>query len=305
MKKEKNQKKIKIYNFIIFIAIMAVLISGYFLIKFFYLEPKQNEETNEDIRGIYYSRENKEESFDELRKINKDIIGWIKIENTPIDYPVLESANYLYKNYKGEYSRYGSIFTDNSSKLENNPQNIILHGHHMNNGSMFASICDFADLTFYKANPTFKFDTIYEKGNWKIISVFKTNTDPAHGEVFDYFISDFGNSKDNFLEYIYQVRLRSIIDTPVDINEDDKIVTLSTCSYELKDFRTVVIARKVRENEDENVDTSQAKYNAKVLYPDAYYKKFGGSKPEVTNFKTALKEGKINWYKSLKNRKIA
>ena len=295
--KKKNRKKVKIYNILIIVSAIACVISGYFLIKYLYLDPKQNDELYDDLRNIYYSRENKEENLDELRKINSDIIGWIRIENTPVDYPVLESENYLYKNYKGEYSRYGSIFTDNSTQLDKNPQNIILHGHHMNNGSMFASICDFANLTFYKANPTFKFDTIYGKGKWKIISVFKTNTDPEQGELFNYLISDFGTKKDNFLEYIYQVRLRSIIDMPVDINEDDKIVTLSTCSYELKDFRTVVVARKVRENEDENVDVSQAKYNSKVLYPDAYYKKFGGSRPEVTNFRNALKEGKIDWYK--------
>ena len=290
--KKKNGKKVKIYNILIVISALVAVVSGYFLIKYLYLEPKQNDDLYNNLRKTYSS-----ENLDELRKINKDIIGWIRIENTPVDYPVLESENYLYKNYKGEYSRYGSIFTDNSSKLENNPQNILLHGHHMNNGSMFASICNFANLTFYKANPTFKFDTIYEKGNWKIISVFKTNTDPDQGEVFNYLISDFGTKKDKFVEYIYQVRLRSVIDVPVDVNEDDKIVTLSTCSYELKDFRTVVVARKVRENEDESVDTSKAKYNSKTLYPDGYYNKFGGSKPEVTSFEKALKEGKIDWYK--------
>ena len=295
--KKKNAKKVKIYNVLIIISALVFLVSGYFLIKYLYLDPKQNDDLYNDLRKAYYNSETKEANLDELRKINKDIIGWIRVENTPVDYPVLESEDYLYKNYKGEYSRYGSIFTDNVCKLEKNPQNIILHGHHMNNGSMFASICEFANLTFYKANPTFTFDTIYGKGKWKVISVFRTNTEPDQGEIFNYLVSDFGTKKDNFLEFIYQIRLRSIIDIPVDVSEDDQIVTLSTCSYELKDFRTVVVARKVRENEDENVDVSRAKYNSKTLYPDAYYKKFGGSRPEVTNFKSALKEGKIDWYK--------
>ena len=295
--KKKNAKKVKIYNVLIIISALVFLVSGYFLIKYLYLDPKQNDDLYNDLRKAYYNSETKEANLDELRKINKDIIGWIRVENTPVDYPVLESEDYLYKNYKGEYSRYGSIFTDNVCKLEKNPQNIILHGHHMNNGSMFASICEFANLTFYKANPTFTFDTIYGKGKWKVISVFRTNTEPDQGEIFNYLVSDFGTKKDNFLEFIYQIRLRSIIDIPVDVSEDDQIVTLSTCSYELKDFRTVVVARKVRENEDENVDVSRAKYNSKTLYPDAYYKKFGGSRPEVTNFRSALKEGKIDWYK--------
>ena len=146
--KKKNRKKVIIYNILIVISAVAFLISGYLLLKDLYLDPKRNDDLYNDLRKSYYNSETKEANLDELRKINQDIIGWIRIENTPVDYPVLESENYLYKNYKGENSKYGSIFTDNSSKLEENPQNIILHGHHMNNGSMFASICDFADLTF-------------------------------------------------------------------------------------------------------------------------------------------------------------
>ena len=167
----------------------------------------------------------------------------------------------------------------------------------MNNGSMFAHICKFADLSFYKSTPVFTFDTIKSKNKWKIISVFKTNANPEHGELFPYLTSNFKN-KDSFLEYIYKVKIRSIIDTPVDVNENDELITLSTCSYELKDFRTVVVARKVRDGEDISVDVAQAKYNPSPLYPDAYYSKYGGAKPDVTSFKESLKAGKLSWYKN-------
>ncbi|MBR1779146.1 MAG: class B sortase [Clostridia bacterium] len=295
---EKNKKrKLKIYNCLIAIFGVVFIVSTFFLIKWFFLDPKHNEDIIDDIKKVYHDSSNENVNFNELRKINSDIIGWIRIENTPVDYPVLNSEDYLYKNSKKERSRYGSIFTDHTCIIEKDPQNIILHGHHMNNGSMFASICDFSNLTFYQANPVFTFDTIYERAKWKIISIFKTNTNPDHGKLFDYIISDFAGKKEDFLEYIYQVKVRSIINTPVDIADDDKILTLSTCSYEMKDFRTILVARKVRPNEDPGVDTASAVYNPKVLYPDAYYKRYGGSKPTVTSFKDALAAGEINWYK--------
>lgn len=294
--KNANKKKKKLfYNILFFVALAVFLVSAYMLINILIIEPNKNNSINEELQNIYYSDEGS--PFEKLRAINSDIVGWIKIDNTPIDYPVLSSEYYLYRDYKKQDTKYGSIFVDNICKLESNPPNILLHGHHMNNGSMFAKICDFTDLTFYKTTPVFTFDTIYETGKWKIISVFRTNTNPDHGKIFKYLQANFGSDSSDFLEYVYQVKVRSNVEAPVDIAKDDKLVTLSTCSYELKDFRTVVVARKVRPNESDYVDTSLAKYNSAPLMPDAYYQKYGGSRPEVTSFKQALKENKINWYK--------
>lgn len=293
-----NKKSHKLLNRILFYISLAVfVISAGLLIYILVIEPMLNKSTNKEIQDIYYSETDDRSPLDRLKGINPDILGWIKIDNTPIDYPVLYSEYYLYRDYKKQSTKYGSIFIDNICKLENKPQNILLHGHHMNNGSMFAKICDFSDLNFYKSTPVFTFDTIYEPGKWKVISVFKTNTNIEHGELFKYLHSDFRSDHLDFLEYVYQVKIRSIIETPVDISKDDSLVTLSTCSYELPDFRTIVIARKVRPNESETVDVSLAKYNSSPLMPDVYYQKYGGSKPEVKSFKKALKENKINWYK--------
>lgn len=300
---DKKRRKALFYNVLIIISAIVLLVSGYFLIKILIIDPQKNKNTMEEIQKIYYNNDNNVEtnihnSLEDLLQINSDIKGWIKIENTPIDYPVLYSNFYLYHNYKKEHSNYGSIFIDSTCSIDKNPKNILLHGHHMNNGSMFASICKFSDLSFYKSTPVFNFDTTINKNKWKIISIFKTNANPEHGKIFPYLTSSFKN-KDSFLEYVYQVKVRSIIDTPVDINENDELVTLSTCSYELKDFRTVVVARKVRDEEDITVDVSKAKYSSSPLYPDAYYSKYGGTRPNVTNFKESLKAGKLNWYKNI------
>lgn len=300
----KNNGKSKFFYKILFVIFLIIFIVSCILtINILFIEPYLNNKKMDEIHDIYYKNdpstpnENPPEiNLDELLAINKDIKGWIKINNTPIDYPVLYSDYYLYRDYKKNDTKYGSIFLDNICIIENSPKNILIHGHHMNNGSMFAKICNYRDLNFYKENPVFKFDSIIEKGQWKVISAFITNTNPDDGELFYYLQSDF-KDKSSFLNYVHKVRLRSNINTPVDVNEDDKLITLSTCSYEMKDFRTVVVARKVRENEDVNVDVSLARYNNNPLYPDAYHQKIRSAKPLETTFEEALKNNQISWYK--------
>lgn len=302
-------KKKLVYRilFIIFLAIFIV--SSFLTIKILFIEPYLNNKAVANIKEIGYAQpvsaqipdsesgapEDPRPNFEKLQAINPDIKGWIKIKNTPIDYPVLYSEEYLFKDYNKKYSKYGSIFLDSICKLEKSPQNILLHGHSMNNGSMFAKIRSYRDLNFYKEHPVFIFDTPEERTLWKVFSAFITNTDPAHGELFNYLQSDF-ESTSAFLNYVHKVRLRSNLDIPVDIKNDDKLITLSTCTYEMPDFRGVVVARKVRENEDPNVDISAARYSANPLHPDAYHKKIRSSKPTETTFEEALKKNRVPWY---------
>lgn len=304
----KNQKSI-IYKVVLTLLILIFVSSLAILINILVIQPHMNNKLNDEIRSIYNQSdeqtsshvETREERFKRLLSLNSDIKGWINIPNTVIDYPVLYSTKqpnfYLYRDYNKNYTKYGSIFIDSTITSGIDAKNIVLHGHNMNNGQMFAGILKFSDLDFYKSTPVIDFDTPEESSKWKIISVFKTNTDVSHGKLFEYIIGDF-NSDSEFLNYVYNVRVRSLIDTPVDINEDDKLLTLSTCSYEIKDFRTVVVARKVRPNESIEVDINNAKLAKNPLMPEYWYKKNGGTMPKVTTFEKALKNGKIDWYKS-------
>ena len=102
-------------------------------------------------------------------------------------------------------------------------------------------------------------------GKYKIISVFKTNTLSSQGEFFNYLrCCDFQNDKD-FMNYVYNVRIRSLINCPVTVNEDDELITLSTCSYEFTNFRTVVVARKVRIGEEAKVAIRNIRRDANDL----------------------------------------
>ena len=125
--------------------------------------------------------------------------------------------------------------------------------------------------------------------------MFKTNTLSSHGQFFNYMVGNFQNEKD-FMNYVYNVRVRSLINCPVDINENDELLTLSTCSYEFTNFRTVVVARKVRLGEDAKVDVSKASINSNAVWPEVYYSSYGGTRPKITDFATAYEKQQIDWY---------
>lgn len=314
--KANNLKKSRfIKNVILNLALAVFIICGIILIRITLVDTVKNNADMDEIQKLIYgetigenseieSLEFREKRVDGLINIDSSIKGWIKMKNTPIDYPVVQNRSdadfYLYKNYKKENSRYGSIFVDSKCDLEKGCKNILLHGHSMNNGTMFRSLIELTELDFYKTTPTFTYDMPGKIADWKIISVFRTNTLEEHGEIFEYLRPSF-SCDEEFLNYVYQVKIRSLINIPVDVNENDELITLSTCSYEMKDFRTVIVARKVRNGESTEVDVDKASWANHPVLPEAYYSVYKSNKPvNVTNFKDALKKGEINWYSGTK-----
>ena len=311
--REKTRKSISLLAFCVF------FITGVLLLYNLVFLPMQNNAIQSEIQTIFHDGGNsdqggsgiKTKDWDALKEINSDIIGWINLDNTVIDYPVLWAQDdnenyqfYLNHNYKKDYSAYGSIFLDYRCTKGADSKNIVLHGHHMNDGSMFGNLLKYGttsgDLDFYKDTPVISFDTPDGDGLYKIISVFKTNSLSSQGEFFNYMIGNF-NSDAEFMNFVYNIRVRSLINCPVTVNEGDTLLTLSTCSYEFSEFRTVVVARKVRIGEDPSVDVDKASLNDNAVWPDVYYSRYGGKRPEVTTFKTAYKDGQINWYDGIDN----
>lgn len=247
--------------------------------------------------------------FTNLLDVNEDVKGWIKIDNvdgendTKIDYVVVQSdANdpefYLHKDWvTKEYLKAGSIFLDYTSSVERNSQNLIIHGHNMTSSDdMFHYLLDYRKLDFLKEHPIISFDTIYEEGLWKIFAIVTTPGNNDRGDYFQFIRSDFKNDRD-FIEYVYQIRVRSRFNIDdVDINEDDQILTLSTCSYELSNYRIIILARKVREGEDISVNTDTITENKDALYPTSFHEHYGTKIPEIPSFDAALEDGKIPWY---------
>ncbi len=241
--------------------------------------------------------------FKDLLAVNEDVKGWITVPESNIDYVVMQSANgdpeyYLTRDIEKQELKAGSLFLDSKCSIENKSQNLTIHGHNMTStDNMFHYLIKYKELDYYKERPVLTFDTIYQTGQWKIFSVFITNGSSVKEKFFDYTKPKFNGDSD-FLNYIYQLRNRSILNIDsVDINESDQLLTLSTCSYEVKNYRTVVVARKVRDGENPSVDVDRVTVNPEPLYPYSYYYRYGGKAPELTEtFEEALENGEIKWY---------
>lgn len=298
---------------LVLLLALVFIISSVYIGNYFYQSYK-NGKQNEELRNLFYSGEDVlvdglfNTRFGSLIRQNPDTVGWLKVPGTEADNPVvqnkLDPSYYLTHNfYKGE-SEYGTIFADpkNSFTSDGLSQNTILYGHRMRDGSMLAGIKHYKELDFYKQNPVVNFTPIYTDGSnkWKVFAVILSDT--ADTDIlgpngpFNYLISDFEDDiKFNaFVDECYQ---RSIIKTTTqDVVPTDKLLTLSTCSYEFDDARLVVVCRQVRHGESEKVDVAGAAYNPKVVYPLAYLKSEGidGNGSIVYNYKNGLGSAPTN-----------
>ncbi len=223
--------------------------------------------------------------------VNQDFVGYIQIDSLGIGLPVLQSEEsdyYLRRNIRKEKSKYGTPYVPVDNDMVNLDRNTVIYGHNMSDGSMFAPLNKYKTLDGYKKAPVIQFDTIYGSYKWKVIAAFITNanTKQDNGYFFPYNYTKLENET-SFMNYIECLKERSLYDTGVDIVSTDKILTLSTCTYDFDDARFVVVARLVRPGESETVDTSLAKENEKPHYPQAYYDK----KKKKNPYKNAEK-----WY---------
>mgnify|MGYP000103752768 FL=1 len=183
------------------------------------------------------------ECYYSLYQQNNDMVGWIKIPDTPVDYPVVKYSDneiYLHKNVNKEYQFSGIPFLDYQSNDES--VNKIIYAHNMKNGTMFASLADYEDKSFYDAHKNIMYDTLYDKGEYEIVYAFTTKVG-ASNEFKYYNYADI-ESEERFNEYVTQAKSRSFYDTGVNTVYGDSLITLSTCAYHTSNERFVVIARK-------------------------------------------------------------
>ena len=188
------------------------------------------------------------EQVKELQKENADVKGWIKIDGTDISYPLLQSSDndyYVSRNYKKEKSKYGSIFIAYNSDLKNENSHVMIYGHDMKDGQMFAGLVNYIDKSFYDEHPTIRIATDEKEELYQIIYVFKSrrfNEDET--EVFRYYRYYEFNAQREIEEYINNCKKEQLYDTETNITSN-QIITLTTCEYSQKDGRLVVVAQKV------------------------------------------------------------
>ena len=198
--------------------------------KFYQDAPTMNErELVEFDPDLIVEEEEVDPSFEQLLKENADVKGWIKVEGTKIDYPILQGADnlaYLRKNYYKEYSPAGSIFLDFRNDVDDLDNNTVIYGHRMKDGSMFEPIVNYEDEDFLKNNPVIELETLHGSYEAEVFAAYETTTD------FNYIQTEF-SSAGEFGSFLSEINKKSVIESDVDVNEGDKIITLSTCDYNL------------------------------------------------------------------------
>ena len=187
--------------------------------------------------------------LEELQKQNSDIIGWIEIENTNINYPVLQGSDndfYMNHNSKKEYSSGGSIFLDKDYNWDLPSSNLLMYGHNIKTGAMFQNLLKYRDEEFYDQHQTIRFTTNQEDSTYEIIAVFPSKIYyKSDQNVFRYYYFINANNEDEYNEFVKNAKKASLYDTGKTAEYGDQLMTLSTCAYHTEDGRFVVVARKL------------------------------------------------------------
>ena len=183
-----------------------------------------------------------------LHEENPDMVGWIKIEGTTIDYPVMHTPEepdyYLYRNFQKEKSAYGTIYIDSSCRLDGSSCSLLIYGHHMKNGDMFASLPEYDDPAYWKEHPEIEFSTLDEIGRYEVIAAFKQ---PANRVDEDFMTMLRAGSKKQYNELLGFMENYRFYDTGIEAQWPEQLITLATCEYTQKDGRFFVVARRIEE----------------------------------------------------------
>ena len=278
---------------LVFLVAIVALIIALSQIIWYYLDPMIAQKVIDDTRAAYH-QESDDSKFLDLLEVNSDTIGWITIDGTGIDYPVVQTDNndyYLNHGFDRSWTSVGTVFLDKNCSIgslddpDSETTNLILYGHHTRSKTMFSELVNYKDLDYYKKHPTITFDTLYKDSEWKIVACMLTNafSNQDNGQVFAYNTPEFTDDT-AFLTWAEECKLRSIIDTNVDVVAGDTMLTLQTCAYDFTEARMVIVARRVRDGESAEVDVDSATVNSDCKYPQAWYDKYGTYNPYAEGY---------------------
>jgi len=261
----------------IILTVSALLAAAASLGVFFYFSQYQGTPTIEEVHqptSEQVSEETTEETTEEtfsvdelvasndltgvaqtLLPYNSDIVGWISINNTKVDYPVVQSEDndyYLDTGFDHKFNRAGAVFMDYRNvfgfDVSEQSDNIVIYGHNMANNSMFGSLRRYRqDYSYYETNQFIELSSNYDRYTYVIFGLVITEgSADAQWRYWD--MEEFATERE-FNDYVDTVRLKNLVDIDVDVQYGDQLLTLSTCYSDADDTRFLVIARKLREGE--------------------------------------------------------
>ena len=242
------KKNKRIILLILFMVFMIGLVYGSYHLLNYKKESEEIIEIKETIDKLIEVDETIEENkysidFDSLKEKNPDTVGYLKVNNTNIDYVVVKAKNnsyYLNHNFDKNYSSSGWVFADYKNNLDGNDKNMVIYGHNMQNGSMFGTLRRVLSKKWYTndENKYITFVTADREYTYEVFSVYTI-------KVEDYYINTKFKNDNDFYKFIKKLKSRSIYNFGVEVSGEDQIITLSTCSSG-SSYRTVLHAKLVK-----------------------------------------------------------
>lgn len=185
--------------------------------------------------------------YKDIYEMNNDVVGWIKMEGTKMDYPVMQTPDepnfYLYRDFDKNNSKRGSIYAREVCDVNKPSDNITLFGHNMADGSMFACLGNYTSKAAWENNSLIFFDTLNEYHTYKIFAVFKTSANIGQGFSYHQFVD--AENEEQFNEFVSTCKKLAFYDTGITPVYGDKLICLSTCEYTLDNGRLVVAAVRI------------------------------------------------------------
>ena len=205
-------------------------------------QPAETVPAETDPEGTFGEAEIRDENgmlveYGEIYALNKDVVGWIRMDGTEMDYPVMQTPDrpnfYLYKDFDGKQSARGSIYIREECDMNEPSDNITIYGHNMRDGSMFECLNDYVNKEAWDNNPLIFFDNLYEAHVYQIFAVFTTTA--SVGEGFSYHQMEDAVDEAEFTEFIRTCKRLQLYETGITPEYGDKLLCLTTCEYTMKD----------------------------------------------------------------------
>lgn len=256
--KAKHGKKNTKFKKIILILITIIFITCIIYISVYFYNSYKDKNINDNILNnvnvdstkVTEQKTERMLQLEELQKENSEIIGWLEIEGTNINYPVLQGTDnefYMKNNYKKEKSKNGSIFLDKSYNWDILSSNLLVYGHNNKNSTMFQDLLKYKKEDFYKEHTKIKFTTNKEDSVYEIMSVFYSRVYYKNEKnVFRYYYFVNAENEQEYNDFVNNAKKASIYDTGITAEYGEQLLTLSTCSYHTEDGRFVVVAKKIK-----------------------------------------------------------
>lgn len=254
-----------VLHFLLIVLLGIFAISGWVLTDYWLTSHHQQQE-HEQLRQLVQTSEPEQEEsplfvtvidpdtreertvlreYAALYERNPDLVGWIQIEGTQINYPVMKSKvkdYYLRRGFDKKRANHGSIYVWEEADVFAPSDNVTLFGHRMNDGTMFYDLLGYAEYAFWQTHPVFSFDTLEGRYEYEIFAAFRTSGTGEEGVAYHTFVN--ASDAAEFDAFVAVCKAQSFYDTGITPQYGDKLVTLSTCDYVLKNGRMVIIGRR-------------------------------------------------------------